>query len=118
MKIKEKMTPQELEQKRTRLIRRWSVVGAASQVLPMLATAASAAETAAGPVESLNTLINLLFTLIRAGGIVVLVIGVINLATSIQSHDASQRVNGILAMVGGLIIFFLKEILAQIGVAI
>ena len=117
MYTKENRNPQELEQKRSKLIRRWSIAGAATQLYPLLATTTFAA-TATGPVQSLNSLISLVFNLIRAGGVVVLVIGVINFATSFQSHDATQRVGGIMGIIGGLIIFFLQEILAQIGVTI
>ena len=35
---------------------------------------------------------------------------------SIQSHDASQRTQGLLCLFGGLLIAFAKEILTLIGV--
>ena len=42
--------------------------------------------------------------------------GVVQLGMSIQSHDASQRTQGILCLFGGLLIAFAKEILTAIGV--
>lgn len=41
--------------------------------------------------------------------------GIVQLGMSIQSHDASQRTQGILCVFGGLIIAFSKEILTTIG---
>ena len=42
--------------------------------------------------------------------------GIVQLGMSIQSHDASQRTQGILCVFGGLLIAFSKEILSAIGV--
>lgn len=41
--------------------------------------------------------------------------GIVQLGMSIQSHDASQRSQGMLCVFGGLIIAFSKEILSAIG---
>ena len=37
--------------------------------------------------------------------------GVLQVGMSIQSHDPSQRTQGILCLVGGLLIMFAKDIL-------
>ena len=42
--------------------------------------------------------------------------GIVQLGMSVQSHDASQRTQGILCVFGGLLIAFSKEILGAIGV--
>ena len=49
-------------------------------------------------------------------GVIVLGWGIVQLGMSIQSHDASQRTQGILCVFGGLLIAFSKEILSAIGV--
>ena len=51
-----------------------------------------------------------------AVGVIVLGWGIVQLGMSIQSHDASQRTQGILCVFGGLLIAFSKEILSAIGV--
>jgi len=35
----------------------------------------------------------------------------------VQSHDASQRTQGVLCILGGLLIYFVKAILTSIGAA-
>ena len=60
--------------------------------------------------------LTLLFSIIRALGIIILGWGVVQVGMSIQSHDASQRTQGFLRLFGGLLIAFAKEILAAIGV--
>ena len=41
--------------------------------------------------------------------------GIVQVGMSIQSHDASQRTQGLLCLFGGLLITFAKEILTLIG---
>ena len=60
--------------------------------------------------------LTLLFSIIRALGIIILGWGVVQVGMSIQSHDASQRTQGFLCLFGGLMIAFAKEILTAIGV--
>ena len=59
--------------------------------------------------------LTLLFSIIKAVGVIVLGWGIVQLGMSIQSHDASQRSQGMLCVFGGLIIAFSKEILSTIG---
>jgi len=61
--------------------------------------------------------LTLLFSLIRAVGIILLGWGVVQVGLSFQSHDPSQRSQGFLTLAGGLVITFAREILALIGVA-
>ena len=53
--------------------------------------------------------------IIKAVGIIILGWGVVQVGMSIQSHDASQRTQGLLCLFGGLLIAFAKEILTLIG---
>ena len=48
--------------------------------------------------------------------IIILGWGVVQLGMSVQSHDATQRTQGVLCLFGGLLIAFAKEILTAIGV--
>ena len=61
------------------------------------------------PVGAVSNFSDFIFGLIRAVGIIILGWGV-----SIQSHDPSQRSNGILTLLGGVVITFTKEILTLI----
>lgn len=68
------------------------------------------------PLSIVNNLSDFIFSCIKAVGIIILGWGVVQLGMSIQSHDASQRTQGILCLFGGLLIAFAKEILTAIGV--
>lgn len=63
------------------------------------------------PIQVVNNLSDLMFSLIRAVGIIILGWGIVQVGLSIQSHDPSQRSNGFLIMAGGVVITFAKEIL-------
>ena len=80
----------------------------------ILATSAFAADT--DPLGIINNLSDFIFSVIRAVGIIVLGWGIVQVGMSVQSHDASQRTQGTLCLVGGLMIAFAKEILSAIGV--
>ena len=71
---------------------------------------------AADPLTIVNNLSDFIFSCIKAVGVIVLGWGIVQLGMSIQSHDASQRTQGILCVFGGLLIAFSKEILSAIGV--
>ena len=47
-------------------------------------------------------------------GLILLGYGVLQVGLSLQSHDPSQRSNGMLTIAGGIVITFTKEILALI----
>lgn len=66
------------------------------------------------PVGAVNIFSDFFFGLIRAVGIIILGWGVVQVGLSIQSHDPSQRSNGILTLLGGIVITFTKEILSLI----
>ena len=79
-----------------------------------LACPALAADT--DPLTIVNYLSDFIFSCIKAIGVIILGWGIVQLGMSIQSHDASQRTQGILCVFGGLLIAFSKEILSAIGV--
>ena len=63
------------------------------------------------PLSVINNLSNFIFSLTRAIGMIILVLGIVQIGMSYQSHDPSQRTNGFFTFAGGLIITFAKEIL-------
>jgi hypothetical protein len=63
------------------------------------------------PLVVVNNLSDFIFGLIRAIGIIMLGFGIVQVGMSISSHDSSQRANGFLALGGGIVITFAKEIL-------
>ena len=71
---------------------------------------------AGDPITVVNNLSDFIFGLIRAVGLILLGWGIVQVGMSVQSHDASQRSQGFLCLLGGLLIAFAKEILSAIGV--
>ena len=66
---------------------------------------------AADPLSTINNLSTFIFSLIRAIGLILLGLGIMQVGLSLKSHDPSQRANGFLTLAGGIIITFTKEIL-------
>ncbi len=66
------------------------------------------------PLKVVNNLSTFIFGLIRAIGMILLGVGIVQVGLSLKSHDPSQRANGFLTLAGGIIITFAKEILALI----
>ena len=66
------------------------------------------------PLTVVNNLSDFIFGLIRAGGLILLGWGIVQVGLSLQSHDPSQRSNGFLTLAGGIVITFAKEILTLI----
>lgn len=67
------------------------------------------------PISILTNLNDLIFSVVRLVGILGALWGVVQLGMSFSAHDPSQRLQGILTLVGGLLIIFAKEILQLIG---
>lgn len=65
--------------------------------------------------SAVNRLSDTIFALIKAVGLITCGWGVVQLGLSVQSHDASQRTQGVLCILGGLLIYFAKAILTSIG---
>ena len=66
------------------------------------------------PVAVVNNFSDFMFGLIRAIGMILLGLGIVQVGLSLKSHDPSQRANGIMTVAGGIIITFAKEILGLI----
>ncbi|MBP5718705.1 MAG: formate hydrogenlyase [Abditibacteriota bacterium] len=79
--------------------------------LAVPAFAASGGETGGDALAAVNSLSDFIFSLIKAIGIILLGYGILQVGLSFQSHDPSQRSNGILTIAGGIVIVFTKEIL-------
>ena len=77
--------------------------------------ALAAPTTGSDPLTIVNNLSDFIFSCIKAVGVIILGWGIVQLGMSVQSHDASQRSQGVLCVFGGLIITFAKEILTAIG---
>lgn len=78
-------------------------------------TVTTAYATGGDPLTIVNNLSDFIFSVIKAIGIIILGWGIVQVGMSIQSHDASQRTQGLLCLFGGLLITFAKEILTLIG---
>lgn len=95
--------------------RRWRLAFIAYAVGVLLATVAcNFAFAANDPITVVNNLSNFIFSLIRAIGMILLGLGIMQVGLSLKSHDPSQRANGFLTLAGGIIITFTKEILSLI----
>ena len=79
--------------------------------LPVAVVPALAADD---PLAVVTSLSDFIFSLIRAVGLILLGYGILQVGLSLQSHDPSQRSNGILTIAGGIVITFTKEILTLI----
>ena len=75
---------------------------------------ATGAGTGGDPLTVINNLSEFIFGLIRAVGLILLGWGIVQVGLSLQSHDPSQRSNGLLTLAGGVIITFAREILTLI----
>lgn len=75
---------------------------------------AATAFAAGDPISTVNNLSTFIFSLIRAIGLILLGLGIMQVGLSLKSHDPSQRANGFLTLAGGIIITFTKEILTMI----
>lgn len=72
------------------------------------------AYAAGDPISTVNKLSEFIFSLIRAIGLILLGLGIMQVGLSLKSHDPSQRANGFLTVAGGIIITFTREILNMI----
>ena len=106
--------PDTLTQRQTRRARRLYFTSALAMVLCAVLTVPAFA-AGSDPLTIVNNLSDFIFSCIKAIGVIILGWGIVQLGMSIQSHDASQRSQGMLCVFGGLIIAFSKEILSTIG---
>ena len=83
-------------------------------VMPAFAAASPASTIGGDPLSVVGNLSDFIFSLIRAVGLILLGYGVLQVGLSLQSHDPSQRSNGMLTIAGGIVITFTREILTLI----
>lgn len=112
---KKNAKPDTLTLRQTRRARRLYFTSAAAMVLCATLTVPAFAASGSDPLTIVNNLSEFIFSCIKAIGVIILGWGIVQLGMSIQSHDASQRSQGMLCVFGGLIIAFSKEILSAIG---
>jgi len=93
-------------------LRKPLILGAALALL--LALFSVGAFAAADPVQAVNNLSDFVFKVIKAIGLIILALGIVQLGLSLKSHDPSQRANGFLTVAGGVIVAFAEEILGLI----
>ena len=67
------------------------------------------------PIAVVNNLSDFIFSLVRAVGMIMIGLGIVQVGLSLKGHDPSQRANGILTVAGGIIIAFTKEIMNMIA---
>lgn len=80
-------------------------------VLLMMSTPVYAAEDPLSVITNLSTFI---FGVIRAIGMIITGMGILQFGLAIKSHDPSQRDNGLISIAGGILIVFSKTILDYI----
>ena len=83
-------------------------------IVVALIVGACHAYAAGDPISTVNKLSEFIFSLIRAIGLILLGLGIMQVGLSLKAHDPSQRANGFLTVAGGIIITFTKEILNMI----
>lgn len=66
------------------------------------------------PIAVINNLSDFIFNITKAVGTIIVVFGVIQIGLSYQSHDPSQRTNGVFTALGGVIIMCSKVIVNYI----
>lgn len=109
-KPKNSLTRQQMKLER-RAKRMYALAAGLLLALTALVIPASAADD---PLAVVNKLSEFIFSLIRAVGLILLGYGILQVGLSFQSHDPSQRSNGILTIAGGIVVTFTKEILTLI----
>jgi len=90
-------------------LRKTLTIGVALALL--LALFSVGAFAAADPVQAVNNLSDFVFKVIKAIGLIILALGIVQLGLSLKSHDPSQRATGFLTVAGGVIIAMAREIL-------
>ena len=66
------------------------------------------------PLNAINNLSNFIFDMLTGVGTMILAFGALQFGLAIKSQDPSQRANGILTMVGGIIIVGTRVLLKKI----
>ena len=69
---------------------------------------------AADPMAPIKELASFIGNAIKAIGMIILLFGVVQIGLSVKSHDATQRSQGFLTFLGGVIIAFAPDILSTL----
>lgn len=93
--------------KRTNLQKKLALIMGAIMLCLCLCPAYAATDA----LGAVNNIATLLFSISRVLGVIFLIWGIVQLALAVQQHDPSQRSNAILSLVGGILVFFVKEII-------
>lgn len=97
---------------------KWIAGYLAIAVSVLFMTLPVSAQSANDAIWSVSKLIDMLLTMVRLVGVGFGAFGIYQFATSMPSHDASQRGTGIVCIVAGIMMAFNKEILEMIGITI
>lgn len=104
-----------LTRRQTKLERRAKQLYALTACFLLAVTALAVPAFAADdPLAVVQNMSDFIFSLIRPVGLLLLGYGNLQVGLSFQSHDPSQRSNGIHTIAGGIVITFTKEILTLI----
>lgn len=88
-------------------------------LLPVLAVPALATEgRSADPLAPLTAFKDLLVSVVQILGICGALYGFVQVGLSLQSHDPSQRTQGLLVFVGGILLALAPTILNYIGISV
>lgn len=63
------------------------------------------------PLVVINNLTDLIYNVVKAIGTIFICFGIVQFGTSFRSHDPSQKIEGVMSIVGGLLMFFAKPII-------
>lgn len=96
-----------------KLIKR-SYILAVILYIVIFGTASVAFAATEDPLQVINNLSDYIFNVLKAVGILLAGLGVVQIGLAFKTHDPSQRAQGILACVGGIIIAFSKAIITLI----
>ncbi len=66
------------------------------------------------PLAVINNLQTFIAGLVKAVGVIILILGIVQIGMSLKSHDPSQRANGIMTLAGGVVIAFAPQIVTLI----
>ncbi len=66
------------------------------------------------PLTVINNLQTFIAGLVKAVGVIILILGIVQIGMSLKSHDPSQRANGIMTLAGGVVIAFAPQIVTLI----
>ena len=91
-----------------KMVKRLDIITCTLMVLFSFSAVAFAAPDE--PIKVLNNLTDLIFTVLRAVGVILLIWGMVQIALSLKSHDPSQRANSILFIGGAILVFAIQPI--------